>query len=302
MIIHPGFLKTATTTLQDHLFATHPDLFPLGLPHRSEIQTRIAEEFRKIDGVDYDEEKLRLFIHTALEDKLPNTILVLSDESFTANAFLLQPIAQRLCVFFPDAHILFTIRHQLDSIRSFYARHGRVLTNAPAPYTDRHITFPNWLAHAYHNRPTSYLGLIDYHRTIEIYEQVFGRERIHILLFEDLKYDRAAFVDQIADVLSVDASTVERLLSGEHAHRQESARFVLYDRLMKRFIPKSWLRSLLPYTARLHKHTRAFLRSGAPKKITIPPTWIPRLEKLYQSGNRALAETYNLPLAQYDYP
>ena len=262
----------------------------------------MAEEFRKIDGVDYDEEKLRLFIHTALEGRPPDTMLVLSDEAFTANAYLLQPIAQRLRVFFPDAHILFTIRHQLDSIRSFYARHGRVLTNVPAPYTDRHITFDNWLAHAYRNWPTSYLGLIDYHRTIALYEQVFGRKRIHILLFEDLKYDQTAFINQIAEILSVDATTVQPLLSGKHTHRQESARFVLYDRFMKRFIPKSWLRLFLPYTMRLRRYMRAFLHSGAPKKITIPPSWEPRLQRLYQSGNRALAEKYELPLAQYDYP
>lgn len=215
---------------------------------------------------------------------------------------MLRPIAQRLHAFFPDARVLFTIRHQLDSIRSFYARHGRVLTNVPAPYTDRHVTFANWLDHAYRNWPTSYLGLIDYHRTIEIYEQVFGREHIHILLFEDLKNDQAAFVKQIADVLSVDAPKVQRLLSGKHTHRQESTRLVLYDRFMKRFIPKRLLRPLLPYTTRLRRYTRAFLQGGVPKKITIPSTWVPRLKELYQPGNRALAEKYDLPLAQYDYP
>lgn len=302
MIIHPGFLKTATTTLQNHLFAAHPELFSLGLPHHSEIQTRIAEEFRKIDGIDYDEETLRLSIQTALKDKPPDASLVLSDESFTANAYLLYPIAKRLHTFFPDATILFTIRNQLDSIRSFYARHGRVLTNVPAPYTDRHITFNNWLTHAYHNRSTSYLGLIEYHRTIELYEHLFGRERIHIVLFEELKYNQTAFIHQIAEVLSVNATTVQHLLSGKHAHKQESARLVLYDRFMKRFIPKSWLQALLPYTTRLRKYMRASLHRGAPKKISIPAPWIPQLKGLYQAGNRLLVEKYDLPLAQHHYP
>ena len=302
MIIHPGFLKTATTTLQQHLFSAHPELFFLGAPHRSELYTQMTAGFRRIEEVDYDEQKLRTLISSALENKPIDAVPILSSESFTANVYLLKPIAQRLRVFFPEARIIFTIRHQLHVVRSFYARHGRVLTNVPAPYTDRHVTFENWLPHAYRNWPISILGVFDYHRTIQIYERVFGREYIHVFLFEEFVHNQDVFVSRLAEVLSVDAPTARRLLSGKHIHAQESRRAVLYDRFIKRFIPGSWLKPLLPYTTRLRASKRSFLERGHPEKTSIPPKWVPCLKELYESGNRTLAREYNLPLAQYDYP
>lgn len=302
LIVHPGFLKTATTTLQKHLFSSHPALFSVGLPHRSPVQARLAEELRRIEGVDYDEEQLRVLIQQAVAEQIPGSVAILSDEALTGNAYLLEPIACRLRDFFPGAHVLFTIRHQFDSIRSFYARHGRVLTNVPAPYADRHITFADWLTHAYQNLPTSYLGLVDYRRTIKIYEQIFGRERIHILLFEDLKHDRKTFVDQLAEVLSVDPSTIHPLLNGRQTHSQQSMRFVFCDRFMKRFAPESWLRPGGSLTAHLPGWLKAFLGGGRPNRVDIPRVWIPRLEEIYRTGNRTLAERYDLRLQEYGYP
>src|SRR3546814_3104232 len=90
--------------------------------------------------------------------------------------------AQRLHHHFPQARIVFTIRRQEDMIRSFYGRHGRVLVNVPAPYTDRHVSFAAWLEHAYRNLPAGILGVADYERTIEIYRALFGADRIAILL------------------------------------------------------------------------------------------------------------------------
>ena len=65
MIIHPGFLKTATTTLQEHLFAHHPQLWLLGGHCRSDLYRQISSSLRGLDGVDYDAGRLRQLIAVA---------------------------------------------------------------------------------------------------------------------------------------------------------------------------------------------------------------------------------------------
>ena len=301
-IIHPGFLKTATTTLQDHLFGTHPGLFSFGRPHRSRLQAEIGNGFMAIDGVDYCEEDLGRLIGRALKDKPPEAVPILSDESFTSNPYLLESVARRLFRFFPDAHIAFTIRHQIDAVRSFYARHGRVLGNVPAPYTDRHIELENWLAHAYRNRPTSILSVFDYDRAIRVYERLFGAERVRIFLFEEFVHNKRTFIAQLAGYLSVDQAAAQRLLLDRHAHAQESARAVAYDRFMKRFVPRRWVDPLLPYTTNLRKFLRSFREKGSWSKPKISAEWVSQLERLYSSGNSALAVRYGLPLQKYGYP
>ena len=301
-IVHPGFLKAATTTLQDHLFGAHPGLFSIGLPHRAQLHVEIGNEFRKIDGVDYQEDKLSERITRALNDKPPRTVTILSDESFTANAYLLEPIARRLSRFFPDAHIVFTVRHQLDAVLSFHARHGRVLANVPAPYTDRDITLDNWLTHVYRNWPSSILGVFDYDRTIRVYERFFGRERIHVFLFEEFVHDQRTFITQLATDLLLDEKAAQYLLAAKQAQAQESARTVAYDRFMKRFVPRRWVEPLLPHTTNVRKHLREFLEKGSQSKPEFPPEWASRLERLYESGNATLVRRYGLPLRKHGYP
>src|SRR3546814_12917087 len=82
---------------------------------------------------------------------------VLSDETLTADPRLTVITAQRLHHHFPQARIVFTIRRQEDMIRSFYGRHGRVLVNVPAPYTDRPVSFAACLEHPSRNLPAGIL-------------------------------------------------------------------------------------------------------------------------------------------------
>ena len=174
-----------------------------------------------------------------------------------------------------------------------------MLVNTPAPYTDRHVGFEAWLEHASRNFPAGVLGMADYARTIEIYDSLFGAERIAILLLEDWKADAGAFADRLSTILGVDAPTTRQLLGDRRTHGQETDRQVRYDRLAKRFPLAGRVASHLP--GKVRGLARGFLRRGATQRIALPPGWTERLRDLYRSGNRHLVERYGLPLREHDY-
>ena len=295
VILHPGFLKSATTTLQRGVFEELPQL---SLLEANELDSGL----RRIQGVDYDADRARQIDDRCLASAPVSGKAVLSDESLTANPYLLQPIAERLKALFPHARLFFTIRHQFDAVFSFYTRHGRVLYNAPEPYHNRHVSFENWLEHVYRGWPASKLGAFDYHSAISVYECVFGRNRIDVLLFKELREDPRGFARHLAAVRQVDAGRVATLLEGEHQHGRESRRTVLYDRFRKRFLRGGWTRTLLPYTELARRHLRRFLEQGKAPSVELPGGWRERLSKLYGSGNRALSDRYGLELERYQYP
>ncbi|MFZ0869884.1 MAG: hypothetical protein WAM90_04050 [Rhodanobacter sp.] len=299
MIIHPGFIKTGTTSLQDFLFFVHPQVFAMGHPHRPGVDARMAHALRRIEGFDADPQELRSALTTALEACPAHRVPVLSDEGLAGVPHLTATIAKRLHDHFPQARILFTIRRQQDMIRSFYGRHGRVLVNAPAPYKDRHVGFQAWLEHAWLNRPDGVLGVADYARTIEIYRTLFGAERISVFLLEEWTADETAFANRLSSVLGVDAATTRQLLAHRHTHGQETSRYVRYDRLRKRFRVADRLMASLP--ASLRAVGRGFLAQGDRQRIEYPPGWQDKLSELYRDGNRQLIERYGVALHEHGY-
>src|SRR3546814_10029904 len=127
MIIHPGFIKTGTTSLQEFLFFAHPQVHALGHPHGSSLDARISNALRRIEGYDSDPEEIRSALAVALEAIPAGRVPVLSDETLTTDPSLTAITAQRLHHHFPQARIVFPIRRKEDMIRSFYGRHGRAL-------------------------------------------------------------------------------------------------------------------------------------------------------------------------------
>jgi hypothetical protein len=299
MIIHPGFIKTGTTSLQDFLLFVHPRIHAFGHPHGSDVDVRVSRALRRIEGFDDDPQELREALAAALDARPDGRVPVLSDETLTADPHLTASVARRLHDHFPQARILFTIRRQEDMIRSFYGRHGRVLVNVPVPYRDRHVRFAAWLEHAWRNRPAGVLGVADYQRTIDIYRALFGAERISVLLLEQWMADPRAFADRLSTLLGIDAPTTRHLLGHRRTHGQETSRYVLYDRLRKRFPIAGRMAALLPRGVRTLGS--GFLTQGGTQRAEFPPGWPEKLGDLYREGNRKLAEQYALPLRDFGY-
>src|SRR3546814_13534657 len=109
-------------------------------------------------------------------------------------------------------------------LRSVYGRHSRVLVNVTAPYTDRHVSFAAWLEHAYRNLPAGILGVADYERTIEIYQALFGADRIALLRLEEWTADDGSFDDRLSAILGFAAVTTRQYMGNRHTDRRRGVK------------------------------------------------------------------------------
>lgn len=210
--LHIGLMKTATTMLQSTVFPHTP-----GLTYRGKPLPALARPIRAITTLD-DEDWTRVLpeVEEAFRRDLgrPGPGVLISEEEFSIGGEFDSradrvAIAGRLHHLFPQASVILVVRNQLTALASLYAY---VVGGMPEP-----PSFRDWLDH--HGRatvPGRGLDLFDYAALIRLYTERFGSDRVHVLLYEDLVRDRAAFLRQICRVL--------RLPEDAMAHIPESRR------------------------------------------------------------------------------
>ncbi len=147
--------------------------------------------------------------------------------------------AREIKAFSPDAQILVMLRNPVDVM---YAEHNQLMFNAMEPITD----FAEALAaeddrRAGRNLPPwpinvenlFYRHSVKFAEQLERYFDVFGRERVHVMLFDDLTRDGAAVVSGVLEFLGVDPS---RAAAPPKANENRSVKSPRLQRFI--FMPK----------------------------------------------------------------
>ena len=303
-LIHAGIGKSGTTTLQDLVFNRHPKILNIGRPNHTTNEYRGFLECLKTGYAFEKDDRAEKFLASNVDRAArEGKTLVLSDEALTAQGAMTQVVACRLHALAPDAHILITIRNQRDAIRSYYANHGRILKSAPKPYYGQHVTFGDWWSHAKENWQQSYLGRISYWDMTRIFITAFGRDRVHVVLFEERVCDPKKFSAGLSTLLSVDAAECEDLLGkAKGQNPRHSARRVIYHGFRQWFLPNIRVSSLLPGGVRLMKLLDRNLRGGKSYETPLSTEVLEEIDVLFGEGNRALAVEYGLDLEGCGYP
>jgi hypothetical protein len=303
IFIHPGCAKSGTTTLQENLFGKHNEILSIGRPF-TDLNRQIRKEIGKIEGINYDGVTVASLIDEALKNGDSSTYkcIVWSDETLISNAFMRKTIANRLRGFFPDSHVIFTIRNQIKALESFYANHGRVLIDVPEPHNGRFVSLDNWLSYAYENKETTYLGLIDYFTTINMYQEVFGEDRVHVFLFEEFVNNKKYFTEKLSRLLSIDAEQSFSLLTGKHNNPRITDRTVTFVKIYEKILPVMSIKNMIPFGNIIQKWFSNYLAKGKGARIQIPNNWEKQLKEFYKEGNYKLMGLKRLPLEEYGYP
>lgn len=301
LIIHPGFGKTGTTTLQHHLFGRHSEVVCLGKPYVGH-KKKLKIEMHRADGYYRKDVYKALSESFIVESRKEGKTIVLSDETLLTNYYLREPIARRLHDLFPEAIVIFTIRNQLRIIESAYINRWRRLYNVPEPYMGRYVGFENWLRFCNENWEKSYLNLVDYHKTISLYESHFGKENVHVLLFEQFKNDPGEFLKTLTGVLGIGLEEALSLLEKKKANPRDSVYSVGYAKLRERLFPSVRFGDWMPFGERLRSLIWRTVEKGPSMNIRLSPGWRELFAERYREGNRALAERYHLPLKDHGYP
>lgn len=286
--IHPGFVKTATSTLQRHVFPNHPQIAYLGLPAPTEPLEWAIRHLCQADSTDWQGERVAAILGAAAEQAPLDRLVLVSYENFALHESTDKGlVAERLAALFPGASILFTIRRQEELVTSWYLTKLRVRIKRKA-----FIPFEEWY---WTERREPHLSILDdlrYAPTIEAYRRLFGGERVAIVPFELLRRDPAAFARACAAALAIDASAFARLLAGRRENASMSQRYFDFWRRFGHLLPRRLARK---WARRMPMH------DGPPARIALPDAVREDIARLVAEDNRRLAELTGLDLAELGY-
>jgi sulfotransferase family protein len=300
-VIHIGANKTGSTTLQRKLFPRAPGLLYLG-----EDCDRYQEHRETLDSLVWDDDlyyrrdaAVRLF--EAYRREAGDRTFVYSNEDIMRSRVPAQ-CARRLKTLLPDAHVLLVVRNQLSAVQSWYASHGAYLRNVPRRYWRRYVSFDEWMDYCTMFPAYSPLAGFMYHEIAGLYAGLFGRDRVHILLYEDFVERPDRFIAQLCSVLRLDPQVAAALIAGARERPRNTRRRLRYHRFRSSFLWTVSLRSLIPGASTLARAWNAFLAAGPPVDDVLTPYWRDRIIALYADDNGRLARDFALPLASLGYP
>jgi len=321
--IHIGLAKTATKMLQKRLFRNHPGIKLFGfaydckrqrfLSRNGQVKSGLADLLDKqVKNADRSE-MCALMAKAVGRSKAANLVPLWSWERLSLGVpGRRRARAQYLRDVIGPARIIVVLRHPVSLIESVYFQvieryHIGAVTQSLWMRLKRppwYPTFEQWVATA---KPSQLLPVnhIDYGRTIRFYEECFGRENIHILLFEQLEEDPEGFIRQLCSIIGVDADEGVQLTSG----RRDNDRWNLQQIRQLERICGSFAASCRFRLSSYDQRKQLFNSSGGSERdrvnkpaADISPEWKDRIENLSREGNRYLVEHWKLPLDRYGYP
>jgi len=331
-LLHIGFPKCMSTSLQRDLFAAHPDIMFLGWGLPDTEHGWISDEISALCEVGIRYEKVLNFRKssakkifdqylTEFEQNSAKKALCLSYESFSFTMhFDVDPVikADRLRYLLgKDTKVLIVIRNQLDLIRSYYFECVR------GGYPGY---FPTFLDFNFHYQFHSIFSDLRYCQLYKHYCKLFGKDNVMLLPMETITAappEAVASICQFAGVATGDFPL-------QHHNDSNDRLYLQAVRLLNEKFPNnrgqtyfSWVddEKLRPYwhqtlgigtpEAAEQNYSMKMMVLRTAKEVTsdfvgelnadYPPGWTERLSGLYRNDNLALAELTGLDLAGLGY-
>jgi len=288
IVLHPGMVKTATSTLQKHGFARHPGIHFLGIPAPTEELDWAIREVGRADSLYYDEAAVADVFRRALSAAPPDRTVVVSYEGY---AFYESKdkgqVASRLKAQFPDAKILFTLRRQEDLVISLYLTRLRHHIERKT-----YLPFDEWFRVAAREPHLTVLDDLRFHTIISHYARLFGRDRVGILLFEELKTSPETFAHKLARFLEVEAESLAALLRDKRENVSISRSYLAFWHHVGHMLPRFVVRAIALRMPRF---------AGAPARIRLTGEQRAMLRELCAEENARLDAEFGLGLDGYGY-
>jgi len=161
--------------------------------------------------------------------------------------------------------------------------------------------------------------LYNYFELANAFREVFKEGTVRIFLFEKLVEDVDGFCSELCDFLGIDKDEAVSLLRNKHYHARYSHEHIrsfrryrkllkAYHRLKVRWFPDFDMEKyalLWKGKEYVKKRIEDYVESKRDKPkatVVIKPETARLIHQYYVDSNRRLAESYDLPLAEYGYP
>lgn len=292
LFIHIGIEKTATTTLQNHLYSKHSQIIYLGRPYADPEFGKLIEAIYLNGSLTFGYHHWREIADKVVKMQSKGKIVGLSEEFLaswiTHDCGL---VANRLRELFGPSKIVITIRRQTDLLPSLYMD-----TIKMRPFQ----SFDDWLCAGLDPAHGFTFHLYDFKALADYYINLFGRENVGLFLFEEFVENKPWFIAKMSEFLGIDAIEAQRLLEGKHENPRKGQRLVLYKAFRSKLFPAVAFSAYIPNA--LNQAVQRFLHGGNPARIYLSDNAREAIEKAFGESNAYLANSYHLPLAKYGYP
>lgn len=322
LVVHIGFPKTATSTIQLNLLSElyregHIEyLNHLGRPDPNFGEITCAKTIKYIthqtDDIDYKEELEPIADSEKSIAVISNEHLSFFEKDFSwANlgyeGYLnLDRIYEVFDGIFDSIEILIGIRSQTSLISSFYAetyhfiiQHGKYLG-----------LFENWFKKNFTDVTSINKLPFNYYVMAKHASSLFGKDNVHLAVFEDLKQKKQGYYDAIASIFRVSGDYIKEILQ----HNSKNVTIKYPDGYVSANHPPLGVYLTAPFRGALRKisDTSSYLllrkmyhtllpskirnqKVAKEKKIRVPSEEEERqIMKLFNSSNLALIEDFNL--------
>ena len=312
--IHLGLSKTATTTLQTQLFENHSQLHYFGKFTNGGVHKPVRSAFlaKKVRIIQSDKDHL-------LEKSIPEQLAYAKEHNLTpllsqeglsnGTPERKRKQALRLKETFGDCKAILVVREPVSFIQSCYTQQLMNFHTIPfgqsAKWTKktgkppRYFDINQWLEACWNpqNPPQKILSTAD---TADIYAEVFGKENVSVLIFEELVRHPNAFVERFCKTLNINTQEAQKLLKEKRANDRITVDIV--ERIQQ--MEKSPLQRIRFRCASRQKRWDILIpnRDCTEKfRPELSNHWKKTIWKFCREQNQRLAAGWNLPLADYGY-
>jgi hypothetical protein len=192
--LHVGYPKVASTWFKKKF-----------LPHVKNIKVYdraiVRECFHEPGAFDFDADLVRKKLEPIDVRDIWISEELLTDRSWTGGVqgFVTKEVANRLHEVFPQANIIIFIRNQIDILASFYLQYIKSGGN----YNIQKFLYPGKYLVGGANRLVISPDFFLYDKVIKYYCDLFGRNKVHIFVFEEFKENPKEFISQFSSTFGL---------------------------------------------------------------------------------------------------
>ena len=308
-LVHVGFMKSGSTSLQDNVFAKHSGILNIWKPDPGALlRQMINVEDNELDLPAID----ALLSSNRSRAERESKVLVLSNEVLTSTPAL-WPAAHRIKRFLPNSKIFLCIREQKAIIESYYLynfRHLAAVFGVPEKYHGLPVSFDEFFQIHFPDgdeqekqtlRHTRLWLRLRYMRTASLYREIFGDDNVLVLPIEMTRMDPETFAARLEAFCGIDAAETGELLSLKKKNVGTDRGEIAYER-WRQYLPGSIAFSkIVPFGSRLRSLAKSVANRDSEHVIEWTEEKTNKINSLYAAQNAELAEVYNLDLGKYGY-
>ena len=291
--IHIGYHKTASTWFQLVGLPAHTGIAMYN-DSRTPLDRYFMQHFVEPDDLVFDRQSFESGFIDVLRSNLgpvSGTITGICEESLSGhywNGCGQYQLARRVREVFGDTRIIITIRHQHDMLVSLYANYVKTggTKSLVALMTD-----DNMFGERVFDK-------LCYDRLVRHYVQLFGRENVFVMCFEDFARNPGSVFNNMLDF--VGAGCLE--LPASEGARRVNVRYSVPSEWLLRLMSFIGLRSRLADKLLVYMDSYLFMGRVKRNRDSVLRLVSPEIQESWRKSNRQLAADMSMDLQRHNYP